>query len=431
MRIIGVSKRDKKTSSLKKIHSTKEGYSAGIILCAGAGRRAGKENKLLRNICGKSAIHRCLELFANSPSIEKIALIVSEDTETHAKQLIDAMRLEKRCMVINGGSSRGESSYFGLKALSALQTPPSVVAIHDAARCLLHPETLENCLQSARENGSGVAAINAVDTILKANENAVIVAELNRAELIQVQTPQAFAFEPMWDCYRDAYDNDSFASDDSALMLRKGYAVQTVEGRKDNIKITHPEDFALAEHILAQRAANASSTNISISNNPSKSQRSSRAGIGEDTHRLVVGRKLIIGGVDIPFDRGLAGHSDADVLTHAIMDALLGAAALGDIGRLFPDSDDRFKNISSIELLKKVNHVITQRTYEILNIDAVITAEAPKISPYADEMIKNIAAALNIPTSCVSIKATTSEGLGYAGRGEGIAARAIAMISGT
>lgn len=153
-----------------------------------------------------------------------------------------------------------------------------------------------------------------------------------------------------------------------------------------------------------------------------------RIGIGYDVHRLVEGRRLVIGGVEIPYEKGLLGHSDADVLLHAICDALLGAAGLGDIGRHFPDSDASFKDISSLKLLAEVRRLIRERGFVANNIDASIVAERPKIAPYIREMVSNIASAAGVDSSFVNVKATTTEGLGFAGRGEGIAAYAVCTL---
>lgn len=153
-----------------------------------------------------------------------------------------------------------------------------------------------------------------------------------------------------------------------------------------------------------------------------------RIGMGYDVHKLVEDRKLILGGVDIPYEKGLLGHSDADVVVHAIMDALLGAAALGDIGKHFPDTDDRYKGISSIKLLHHVGELLRDNNFKIGNIDATIICQKPKLAPFRDEMVKNVAKALNIEESRVCIKATTEEGLGFTGEGLGISSQAIALL---
>lgn len=407
----------------KAIQPVRGGYAAAVLLCAGNGSRMGASqggmNKLTRPILGKSALCRSLETLLACEALRSIAIVVSPQTRNHAAQTIEAMEQQERCFLVNGGDSRGESALSGLRALNKLQPAPSVVAIHDAARCLLRSDVLEACLQSARAQGSGVAAVPATDTIRRVSEDGIVVGEMNRDELWHIQTPQAFSFDMILQSYEQAEAADQLASDDATLVARRGYEVHVVRSSTDNIKLTHPEDYLMAEFFLRMRVGSETAT-------PSFTP--TRIGFGEDVHRLVIGRKLIVGGVEIPHDCGLSGHSDADVLVHAIMDALLGAAGMGDIGKLFPDYDVRFKDASSIALLRQVGGMLRKRAVRVGNIDATLIAEAPKFAPYIDKMCATIAAALDIAPSCVSVKATTSEGLGFEGRGEGIAARAVALI---
>ena len=216
-----------------------------------------------------------------------------------------------------------------------------------------------------------------------------------------VQTPQGFRFDLLMNAYEKAYADGYYGTDDASLVERIGVHPALVEGSYANIKLTTREDL------------------------PSVT----RIGKGFDVHRLVEERKCIIGGVDIPNKKGLLGHSDADVLTHAIMDALLGAAALGDIGRIFPDSDEQFKDADSIKMLEQVGYMIREKGYGISNIDATVICERPKISPYVEEMIENIAKALKIDSDRINIKGTTTEKLGFTGRKEGIAAEAVCILN--
>lgn len=216
-----------------------------------------------------------------------------------------------------------------------------------------------------------------------------------------MQTPQGFDTAAIKAAYEAAYAEGFYGTDDAGIAERAGLEIRIVPGSYDNIKITTREDLSME----------------------------TRVGTGYDVHRLEEGRKLILGGVDIPFERGLLGHSDADVLVHAIMDALLGAAALGDIGKLFPDTDDRYKGISSIELLKNVREAIENAGYSICNIDATLIAQKPRIAPYIEDMRTNIAAALSIEKDRVSVKATTTEKLGFTGRQEGMEAQAVCILN--
>ncbi len=405
----------------KSIPPVRGGYAAAVLLCAGEGVRAGKVNKLIRPILGKSALRRSLETLAACETLRNIAIVVSAQTRNHAAQLLESMGNNERFLLIDGGDTRGDSALAGLRALNRLQPAPTVVAIHDAARCLLRPDVLDACLQSARAQGSGVAGLPATDTIRRVSEHGVVIGEMNRDELWHVQTPQTFAFDLILRCYEEAFAEGQTASDDATLIARNGYEVHMVRSSFENIKITHPEDFVMAEFFLKSRMTpEAFAQNITPV----------RIGFGEDIHRLVFGRKLILGGIEIPHESGLDGHSDADVLVHAVMDALLGAAAMGDIGKHFPDYDVRFKDADSILLLKQVASMLRKRAYRVVNIDATIVAERPKLAPHIEQMCIKLAQTLDIAPSCVSIKATTSEGLGYEGRCEGIVAKAVALIAG-
>jgi 2-C-methyl-D-erythritol 4-phosphate cytidylyltransferase/2-C-methyl-D-erythritol 2,4-cyclodiphosphate synthase len=228
-----------------------------------------------------------------------------------------------------------------------------------------------------------------------------------------VQTPQAFDRELLVTAYNQAMKDGYLGTDDAALVERLGIKVKFVPGNYQNIKITTPEDLQFAETVLGRRQ---------------EAKNMIRAGIGYDVHCLVPERKLILGGVEIPYSFGLEGHSDADVLLHAIKDALLGAAALGDIGRHFPDTDGRYKGISSLKLLIKVREILSKNGYIVNNIDATIVAQKPKLAPYIAQMNANIAAALGVDGRKINVKATTTEGLGFTGQGQGIAAYATATI---
>ncbi|MBQ7454905.1 MAG: 2-C-methyl-D-erythritol 2,4-cyclodiphosphate synthase, partial [Clostridia bacterium] len=228
----------------------------------------------------------------------------------------------------------------------------------------------------------------------------------DRSVLRAVQTPQGFSRALLERAHREITDR---CTDDAALVSRLGVPVRLVSGSPRNIKLTAKEDLAMAEFYLGGRL---------------------RVGHGYDAHRLVEGRKLILGGVDIPYEKGLLGHSDADVLLHAIMDALLGAAALGDIGKHFPPSDASYKDISSVQLLEKTAALLTEAGFSVQNVDATVVAQRPKLAPYLTQMRQNIADALKIDVSAISVKATTTEGMGFEGRGEGISAHAVALVTG-
>lgn len=364
----------------------------GILLCAGGSTRMGFD-KLLTPIAGKTAIERSLAALI-AGGAEEIVFTVSPAT----REFVESLTCPIPNRIVDGGQTRAESVK---RALDSIERA-DIVAIHDAARCMVSPETVRESILSAEAYGSGVVAGKVTDTIVQLDESGVTT--LDRSRLIRMQTPQTFRFDQI--CH--AYDTGdlSVVTDDCALYIAAGYEPRFVfsEGEAANQKLTTGADWQLA---LASYA---------------------RFGTGYDTHRLVEGRKLILGGVEIPFEKGLLGHSDADVLTHAIIDALLGAAGLGDIGRLFPDTDATYKNADSIALLQEVVHRIEENRLHVSHVDATIICERPKIKPHATAMQARLAQALHVLPEDVSIKATTTEGMNDEGRGLCISASAIASV---
>jgi 2-C-methyl-D-erythritol 4-phosphate cytidylyltransferase/2-C-methyl-D-erythritol 2,4-cyclodiphosphate synthase len=309
--------------------------------------------------------------------------------------------------IVAGGARRQDSVANAFRAADAAS---GVIVIHDAARPFASADLIARTIAAAVESGAALAAIQARDTVkqTKGERPTWVEHTLARETIYLAQTPQAFRR----DVLRDALALTADATDEAALAEQAGHRVRIVEGEASNIKITTPDDLAIAETIAASGA-------------PS---RTGRAGVGYDLHRLVEGRPLILGGVTIPFDRGLIGHSDADAVCHAVTDAVLGAAAAGDIGRHFPDTDPRWQGASSIDLLRRAAEIVREGGFEVGNVDASVIAERPKLAPYIDAMRVNIAGALGIPADRVSIKGKTNEGVGELGRGEAIAVHAIALI---
>ena len=265
------------------------------------------------------------------------------------------------------------------------------------------PELIVRCVQSCEVYGSGVAGRRCTDTVKTIDAADYFVHTLNRDEIILVETPQVFRRAEIAEAYEAAFRDGFTGTDDAGLMERIGKPVRLVESREENFKLTIPHDFIRGERQLWE-------------------SRQMRVGQGYDIHALVPGRRLILGGVEIPHEKGLFGHSDADVLTHALIDALLGAAALGDIGEWFPDTDPAYQGADSMLLLEQVREALEDKFWEILNIDATIFAEKPKLSPYKEGIRQNIADALNLSLEQVNIKAKTAEKFGAVGGGEAIAA---------
>lgn len=334
---------------------------------------------------------------------DEIAAAVSED---HKKEII----------VTRGGLERTDSVVSGLVAVSEAAAKTGIgeedvmVMIHDAARPGITDEIIDSCIEAMERFDAAAAAIPSTDSVrmisnapLKGAPSYPIItsAHVDRNTVFLMQTPQCFRLSDIRSAYTQTYNDGFAATDDASVAERAGIRVALVRGSKANNKITTKEDIHMA----------------------------GRVGCGYDVHRLVPGRPLILLGTPIPAKLGLDGHSDADVAAHALMDALLGAAALGDIGRHFPDTDDKYKGADSMKLLAEVKNMLGSA--KIVNVDVTIIAQAPKIAPYIDQMRTNVAKTLGIPESAVNVKATTEEGLGFTGRGEGIAAQAVCMIEGS
>lgn len=371
-----------------------------ILLAAGASSRMGF-NKILIDFNGKTPIELCCEAFREFA--EEIVIAVSESTLDAAKRCREHMP-DLSIKLVFGGLSRQESVY---NALMAAET--ELVAIHDCARCLIDGATIAASIACAKEHGCGIASLALRDTI----RNAVSGDVLPRDELLCAQTPQCFLRNEIIEAYDMAARSGKVYTDDAAIFRAAGHELHYSPGSLLNQKLTVPEDLEFFRSAIGKR----SSTMI-------------RIGYGEDTHRLVKERSLVLGGVDIPFELGLLGHSDADALSHAVADALLGACALGDIGTHFPDSDARYKDVLSLKLLSACRELINVNGYSIINVDACIIAQRPRLAAFREQMQKNIAAALCLSNDCVSIKFTTPEGLGPEGRLEGITVRAVAAIIG-
>ena len=376
-------------------------FVTAIIAAGGRGARlGGAQPKQLLEIGGRAILERSVTAFLSHPSVDEVVVALPQD-------LLDApppylTSAGKPLRIVAGGARRQDSVANGFRAASA---NTDVVVIHDAARPFASADLIARTIAAAAESGAALAAIQARDTVKRVSA-ATVVETLARECIYLAQTPQAFRSNVL----ADALASPGDATDEAALAERAGHAVRIVEGEASNIKITTPEDLVMAEAIAGTVA------------------RAGRAGIGYDLHRLVEGRPLILGGVTIPFERGLLGHSDADAVCHAITDAVLGAAGAGDIGRHFPDNDPQWKGASSIDLLGRAAAMVRAAGLEVGNVDATVIAERPKLAPYVDAMRANVATALGIDAGHVSIKGKTNEGVGELGRGEAIAVHAIALV---
>ena len=371
-----------------------------VIPAAGAGSRAGfDKNKILQKMGGASVLWRTVSAFAQNENIAGIAVCANKNERAEIGRELCGFA---KVLYADGGSTRTESVKNALEVLAALPCPPDYVLIHDAARPFVSQKIIDDCVKTVRAHGSAVCALPCTDTLVHA-QNGIIAGSYDRETAFTLQTPQGFGFGELLAAYRKITPADSF-TDDSGVYAKYVAPPFLFMGEKSNIKLTFREDFAMNE---------------------------TRTGIGVDTHAFGAERKyIVLGGVRIDAPTGLHAHSDGDVLCHAVMDALLSAAGLPDIGHYFPNSSPQYKGADSLALLAKVRELIENEGFTVGNISAAIVAEAPKLAPHIQKMKQNIADVLQISERAVGISAGTNEGLGYLGRGEGITVVANALIRG-
>ena len=365
-----------------------------IIASAGSGSRSGQpKNKIFSTLGGVPVILKTVSLFDSIKRVDEIVIIHSPSDLSEIKAILKDVR--KPITYVEGGKTRFDSVNNALNAVS-----DGAVLIHDCCRPFVSEKDIEMVIKSTLVNGSGVLARALTDTVLETDGNKVIYAS-GRKNKLSALTPQGFMLNDLKRAYAHARADDGFTDDAGvySATLGKCYAVITEE---ENKKLTYPEDFESL---------------------PSYT----KCGTGFDLHRLVPDRKLILGGIEIENDKGLLGHSDADVLTHAIMDAILSSASMRDIGYHFSDKDPQYKDVSSMKLLEKVIEMLKLKGLKPMHVSAVVMAEKPKLSPYREQITKNLANALNLPESAVGITFTTLEGIGTVGREEGIASQAYVL----
>lgn len=380
-----------------------------IVLGGGLGARmhAGR-NKVVLTLGGEMVLLRSIR--AMLPHVQGVVAVVRPEDEHDIRRAISRSDLaEANIIYAPAGSNRQLSVWNGLSALPA---DCARVLIHDGARCLVDDDTINNVKRSVEACGTGVAAIPVIDTIKEVDGHERVTQTPARANLRAVQTPQGFDLPLIVQAHRYAQEHGFTGTDDASLLEYMQHPVQLVEGARRNLKLTIPEDMMIGNAYLAEETG----------------LPAMRIGQGYDVHKLVEGRRLILCGVDVPHTLGLLGHSDADVALHALMDAMLGAMALGDIGRHFPDTDPRYSGISSMKLLEHVVALLAENNARVTNADVTIIAQKPKLLPYIQQMQENVAAALKLPVTRVSVKATTTERLGFEGRMEGISAQAVCMV---
>lgn len=380
---------------------------SAVLVAAGSSTRMGFD-KLSFDLGGETVVQRSIRAFAECPLVSEIVLVAGKNRAFLEQQ---AAACTKPVQVVQGGATRAESAKNGVLAAHG-----ELVAVHDAARPFVSQAVITAALEAAAACGAAAPAVPVKDTVKRAvrgdgktvPEQCMVADTPDRSTLYAVQTPQCFD-RAAYLAALDELDAEKarLVTDDCSLFELTGRPVQLTQGDYANLKITTREDLPRAEQ---------------------KEGNDMRIGHGYDVHRLVEGRKLIMGGVTIPYEKGLLGHSDADVLLHAVSDALLGAAALGDIGKHFPDTDPRYEGADSLMLLREVGRLLDETGYTVGNIDATVLCQAPKLAPHIPAMRQNIANALGLALDDVSVKATTEEHLGFTGEGLGIAAHAVALI---
>jgi len=366
---------------------------------------------------GTPILIHTLRVFQQIESIGFVIVVVPLESCAWAEEQVQKNQLSKVFKVVAGGKHRQDSVLAGLEVLPQ---EVELVLVHDGVRPFVPLSVIENCLKEAEKGGAAMAAVPVKDTLKSVSIDRVIEQTIDRSGIWQAQTPQAAKVSVLKKAFAAAAKHKDFiATDEAALLERINFPVKVVEGSEKNIKITRPEDLVLAKAILMESREG---------NNLLKENCRYRIGYGYDAHRLVDGRSLVLGGVTVPHEKGLQGHSDADVLTHALCDAILGGAGAGDIGQHFPDTDGKFKDISSLRILESVAGLAAIKGYVVQNADITVVAQKPKLATYFEAMKKNLAAACGADPASINLKATTTEQMGFEGREEGLSAHAVVLL---
>ena len=384
---------------------TSTGKIAAIIVAAGSGSRAGDgPPKQFRLVNGKPMLRHSVEALRTHYLIDAIVVVVAAGQEQMASEIVAGL---SGVSIVIGGDTRRASVRNGLQHLQNDQEISGVL-IHDAARPFLPPQVIDDLITALESHEGAVPALPVTDSLAQSHDGATLSASESRDGLWRIQTPQAFELTAICTAH-DQWDATHEATDDARMAMAAGFNVALILGDERLAKYTFASDFPAQAHHSAPMQI-------------------FRTGTGYDVHRLVTGEELWLCGIKIEHDMGLSGHSDADVALHALTDAILGAAAMGDIGDHFPPSDTQWRGAASDRFLAHAASLAAAKGYAVANVDVTIICEAPKIGPHREKMRQRVAEILQIDIDAVSIKATTTERLGYTGRGEGIAAQAIATL---
>lgn len=388
-----------------------------IIVSAGKGKRfKTKIPKQYLEVNNNPLISYTLSAFNSHPMIDGIILVAAGDKLSFCKQIVKKYNFNKVLSVVKGGDYRSHSVFSGLKAVPK---KTKIVLVHDGVRPVISSKLIKKVILAAEKNGASIAAIPPKNTIKEITGKWSVKTTLDRNKLIEVQTPQAFKYDVLMDAYKKLKGKLHKVTDDSSLVEALGIKVKAVKGEYNNIKVTTEEDLnSLKSQLQSTR----------LQNESYDAGNDWRIGIGYDIHRLVEKRKLILGGVKIKSDYGLLGHSDADVLLHAITDAILGSISGRDIGWHFPDTEAKYKGAPSSTFLKKSQELLIKKGYKIGNIDSIIIAQKPKLQPYYKKIVSKISKLLSVAVEDITVKFTTAEELGPIGNSEAIAAMAVVTI---
>ena len=387
---------------------------AAIVAAGGQGRRLGDSTpKQFMPVGNRTLLERSVDAFVAHPVVDEVVVVLPADSPVPPS----LTAREKPVTIVTGGARRQDSVAAGF---SAITPAVDLVVIHDAARPFVDAATIERTIAAARESGAAIAALPASDTVKEAGPGSPprVARTVPREAIWLAQTPQAFARHVLADAIRLGASG-AVGTDEAALAEQAGHPVRLVEGDPKNIKVTTAADLAYARALVTRGEGEGAAAPVDAA---------MRIGTGYDSHRLVDGRRLLLGGVLIPYSMGLKGHSDGDALCHAITDAVLGAAALGDIGRHFPDTDPRWRDANSLALLQQAVALVGEAGLVVANVDAVVIAERPALAPHVERMRSRLAGALGVDIGSVSVKGKTNEGMGETGRGEGIAVHAVALL---
>jgi len=366
--------------------------------------------KQFSELLGVPILIHTIRAFRKVPAIQAIIVVAPAEHREHTLALLARYQMDNHCTVVSGGKLRQDSVRIGL---AQVPDDSTLVAVHDGARPLIAPEDIQRCLDAAATHGAAIMGVPVKDTLKAVSADTTIRHTVERESLWQAQTPQIARTALLKEAFAKA-DRDGFiGTDEASLLEHGGWQVSVVQGSETNLKITRPDDLLIAEALLMKKQLS----------------QEIRIGHGFDAHRLVAGRPLILGGMEISHELGLLGHSDADVLTHALCDAILGAIGAGDIGRHFPDSDPQYKGISSIKLLAHVIGLAAEKHFRLSNADITVVAERPKLARHFPAMQTILAEACRVAPAAINLKASTTEKMGYTGREEGISTHAVVLMA--